>query len=217
MTKTKLCLGTIDELIGSIKKPSYLIKIDKYIRSLIEDGKLSQGNSIFVISSTMKIFYQAKIEELKKIKGIDNEIVNSKRYSTVGGDLSDQEVFSDDEQEARAKQLKKMKKVTRMKDSNKPNIQKRKFEKIDRVIDEVQNPPGSQQSGVGYNPGIPQMQPPVFYPGYHYSGMPMPQNFSLTIPENYKLMMDQINFMYQYPQDVEQRGNQGADPGGNSK
>ena len=118
LTKEKFCIGAIDDIIGSVKKPSYVIKCDAYLKKAITAGEIKEGVPIFVLSKNMQIMYQEKIEELKSVKGSDYCDTNRNTLKT-----NTEMFYSDDEDENQQKQAKR---VLKMVNTGNKNFKRKK-------------------------------------------------------------------------------------------
>ena len=118
LTKEKFCIGAIDDIIGSIKKPSYVIKCDAYLKKAIAAGDIKEGAPIFVLSKNLQIMYQEKIEEMKSEKGSDYCDTNRNTLKS-NTDM----FYSDDEEEMQQKQANR---VMKMVNSGSKNFKRKK-------------------------------------------------------------------------------------------
>lgn len=192
----------IDEIIGTVKKPSYTLKVDKFIQAGLNSKDLEEGQILFVLSDTLQIMYQEKIEEMMSEAGTDYE---SSCRNTIATNA--EEFYSDDEKELEKMKMKKeagkiMNANMKRKRNNNGKRRKGGNESVGnnrpqmdselQKMGQIPNLGENQYRQVGY---------PV-YPGAPVYVNPMMMNAPITDPETYNRVMSQINFMYQYPQQV---------------
>jgi rRNA processing protein Gar1 len=85
-------LGTIEDVVGSIESPFYVIDKDFYLKTNNIEG-MAEGPAVYANRDNLRLITEADIHAMRQEKGIDNEF--GSQYAP-----DDDMVFSDDEAEA---------------------------------------------------------------------------------------------------------------------
>lgn len=213
--KSRQVLGEIEEILGSVKNPKYLIKIDSYLKHKLDHPKyaevsskeisVAEGEPIFAVSRLMKIMNQDRIVAMSSTKGTDYD-----PNSVFGvSQMNNQDMqFSDDEaQNYHANMSKKRRKRGRRRKHSNSNMSVMSTQSVPlqtmqpihtmhmQPMQPMQPMPGMQPQGAFM---IPNFQAFGMAPNGFVMPVYQPQANMFAQAGGYAAMSNQINQMYGY-------------------